>query len=287
MEENEPAERYKDEECASLFAVLFPNGFAGKDVLAEIAPEGYPQSTLRFAFHPTVDQVHWERVQSHRNFQSWPWRDKERSKEAEPTLEEVVAEYKDFPIATDCEVRELVGMCLWDVFSNGHEVVALDGRLVDIGSWRGAGGFIAEQLNLQIAESKYDYTDFYMGTVWVSQRADLTPVYEMIFRRLKERLLNWRYRFPELGLIEFPSDQPDGARSLQIERMRAELEQMHRQAIEDAKDQPVPAIVLAYQSVYGAFPHGATKLTTAVTTSPGLLRRQPPVWSNRPWYRLR
>ena len=256
MRGNEPEERYSDEECGSLFAALFPNGFAGEDVLPEIAPEGYPQSRLRFAFHPTVDQVHWERVQVHRNLQEWPWRDKERPKEPEPTLEEVAATFEDSPVEVDREVRELVGLCLWDTFSNENDVVGLDGRLVDIGSWRGAGGFIAEELNRQTGESKYDYMDFYMGTVWMSQRTDLTPVYEMIFRRLKERLLNWRYRFPELGLVEFSSDKPDGARSLRIEKMRAELKKSHREAIEDSKEQPVPAIVLAYQNVYGTFPHG-------------------------------
>ena len=71
-----------------------------------------------------------------------------------------------------------------------------------------AGGFIADELNRQIGESRYDYLDFYMGTIWLSQRADLTPVYEMIFRRLKERMFDWHYRFAELGLIEFPSDKP-------------------------------------------------------------------------------
>ena len=256
MKGNEHEERYTDAECASLFAALFPHGFAGEDVLAEIAPEGYPQSTLRFAFHPTVDQVHWERVQLHRNMESWPWRDKERPKEPEPTLGEVAAAYEDSPIETDREVRELVGLCLWDTFSNEHDVMGLDGRLVDIGSWRGAGGFIAEELNRQTGEANYDYMYFYMGTIWVSQRTDLTPVYEMIFRRLKERLLNWRYRFPELGLVEFSSDKPDGARSLRIEKMKAELKKIHRETIEDSKEQPVPAIVLAYQNVYGTFPLG-------------------------------
>jgi hypothetical protein len=84
--------------------------------------------------------------------------------------------YQDFPIETEHEIRELVGMCLWDTFSNEHDVVGLDGRLVDIGWWRGAGAFIAEELNRQTGESKYDYMDFYIGTFWVSQRTDLTPV---------------------------------------------------------------------------------------------------------------
>ena len=93
-------------------------------------------------------------------------------------------------------MRELVGMCLWDTFSNEHDIVGLDGRLIDIGSWRGAGGFIAEQLNCQTAEAKYDYMDF---------------------------------------------------------KMKAELKKIHRETIEDSKEQPVPAIVLAYQNVYDTF----------------------------------
>jgi len=159
-------------------------------------------------------------------------------------------------VEAEHEIRELVAMCLWDVFSNEHDVVDRDGRRVDIGSWRGAAGFLAEQLNRQRGESQYDYVDFYMGSFGVSQRADLTPVYEMIFRRLKEGLLDWRYSFPKLQLIEFPSERPNGARSYQLEKIKAELKEAHRQAIEDSKLKPVPEIVLAYRNVYGTLPHG-------------------------------
>ena len=157
---------------------------------------------------------------------------------------------------TEHEVRELVAMCLWDVFSNEHDVVDRDGRVVDIGSGRGAAGFLSEQLNRQTGESQYDYVDLYMGSFWVSQRADLTPVYEMIFRRLKERFFDWRYSFPKLQLIEFPSDGPNGARSYELEKMKAELKEAQRQAIEDSKLEPVPEIVLAYRNVYGMLPQG-------------------------------
>ena len=57
-------------------------------------------------------------------------------------------------------------------------------------------------LRRQTGDRNYDYLDFYLGTIRLSQRAELIPVYEMIFRRLKERLLNWRYRFPKLSLVE-------------------------------------------------------------------------------------
>jgi hypothetical protein len=256
MSGKEPKERYTDGECLTLFASLFPKGFAGEDVLAEIAPEGWMDSTLHFVFHPTLDQVHWERVQLHRNVREWQWRSKDGAQEPEPSLEDVRATYGDGPVETEHEVRELVAMCLWDVFSNEHDVVDRGGRLVDIGSWRGAAGFLAEQLNRQTGESQYHYVDLYMGSFWVSQRADLTPVYEMIFRRLKERFFDWQYSFPKLLLIEFPSDRPNGARSYKLEKMKAELKEAHRQAIEDSKLAPVPEIVLAYRNVYGMLPHG-------------------------------
>jgi hypothetical protein len=58
-----------------------------------------------------------------------------------------------------------------------------------------------------------------------------------------------------LQLIEFSSEKPSGARSYQLEKMKAELREA-RQAIEDSKLEPVPEIVLAYRNVYGMLPHG-------------------------------
>lgn len=256
MGEKEGRKRYTNAECHTLFASLFPMGFAGKDVLEEIAPEGWPDSTLHFAFHPTLDQVHWERVQLHRNLRNWPWSSKDRLDEPEPTREDVRADYMDSPVDATGEVRKLVAACLWDVFSNENDVVDRDGRLVDIGSWRGAAGFLADQLNRESRDQQYDYMDFYTGSFWISERADLTPVHEMIFRRLKDHLLDWRYRFPQLHLIEFPADRPDGRRSYELEKMRADLEQANRKAVDDLKLEPVPAIVLAYSNVFGVSPHG-------------------------------
>src|SRR2546425_6732523 len=254
----EPKEWYTEGECDKLFAVLFPNGFAGEDVLAEVTPEGWSQSGLRLVFHPLLDQVYLEAVETHRNLQNWIGKDTERANEPEPTWEEIATEYQDKPIDVEREVSELVGKCLWDIFSDEHDVLALDGRIAHLGSWRGAAGFIADQLNRQrkAGEYCYDYLDFYMGTFTIAQRADLTPVYEMIFWRLKERLFSWQYRFPELGLVDFGSDKPDGARTLRVEKMKTDLKKIHRDAIEDAKHEPIPTIVLAYENVYGHFPHG-------------------------------
>jgi hypothetical protein len=107
VDKQEGRERYTDAECETLFASLFPMGFAGKDVLEEIAPEGWPDSTLHFVFHPTLEQVHWERVQLHRNLRNWPWSSKDRPEEPEPTLEDVRADYQDSPVDTTSD--EFVG----------------------------------------------------------------------------------------------------------------------------------------------------------------------------------
>src|SRR5262249_30428676 len=53
------------------------------------------------------------------------------------------------------------------------------------------GGFLADLLNRQIGEERYDYLNYYLGTIWLAQRADLGPVYRMIFRRLRGRAFDW------------------------------------------------------------------------------------------------
>lgn len=103
MSRKESNECYTHEESLTLFASLFPEGFAGQDILAEIAPEGWMNSTLHFVFHPTLDQVHWECVQLHRSMQEWPWRSKEDAPEPEPSLEEVRASYVDDPVDAELD----------------------------------------------------------------------------------------------------------------------------------------------------------------------------------------
>jgi hypothetical protein len=267
--------RYTDTECEATFAHLFPQGFAGQDVLDDLAPEGWEISPLVATFHPSLEQVYQESVRFHRNSQSWPWRDKDRPPDPEPTREDVARTYQETPIETAREVRELVGKCLWDVFSDNHDVLGPDGRVVDIGSFRGAGGFIADCINTQIGRREYDYIDFYMGTIWLAQRADLTPVYRMIFRRLQAHSYDWTYHFPKLGLVDLrplrdalreqegeewdqeasvPEEDEEHERSLH--ELRESLDTAHREAVAAARDQPPPATVQAYESVYGHFPAG-------------------------------
>jgi hypothetical protein len=257
-------ERFTDAELHALLDRLFPQGLAGGDVFEEIAPDGWERSPLLACFHPSVERVFEERLQLHRNI------------EAEPTLEELQREYQPQPVRPHEELTELVGLCLWDVFSDNHDVIAADGRVVDIGSFRGAGAFLDEHLTGDRNSWRAgDYLRFYLGTIWIAARADLTPVYLMIFRRLKALGGSWVYHFPELGLVAFgdlPADSEPPARyspsealaverktrerEAEVSRLRAELEEMNAHAREDAMDRPPPATVRAYRQVYGRDPRG-------------------------------
>jgi hypothetical protein len=279
------AKRLTDAELKEFFDRLFPHGFAGADVLAEIAPEGWEKSQLLACFHPSVEQVFKERVQIHRNIEELICIRRERepdnpelARKPEPTLEEVRTDWQDKPVNAREEVTELVALCLWDVFSNNHDVIAADGRVADIGSFRGAAGFLVEYLTGSNDDLwSMDYCRFYMGTIWISDRADLTPVYAMIFQRLKTLGADWEFHFPQLGIVDlsplrealekqkpeeyspseaFGKEQEERERQAELERFRAELAEGNAQARRDAMDHPPPATVSAYQTVYGHDPKG-------------------------------
>lgn len=107
-------------------------------------------------------------------------------------------------------------------------------------------------------------------------RADLAPVYAMIFSRLKAAGADWVYHFPELGIVELPSRDDDPApsatgysvsqsavaelnaqrRRAEVQRVRAELEEANARAREETLDREPPATVRAYRQVHGRDPRG-------------------------------
>jgi hypothetical protein len=222
---DEQTNRMSNAELKEFFDRLFPHHFAGVDVLAELAPDGWEKSPLLACFHPRPEQVFRECQRMHRRFEELcaarRKRDPNNPKFAarpETTLAGVLADWKDEPVNVAGEVTELMGRCLWDVFSDGHDVVAADGRLADLGSFRAAGGFIACYLDgTEPDDWGGDYLRFYMGTSWIScsdihDRADLTPVYATIFRRLKAQGADWVYHFPEIGLVDLGPGQVSGVK---------------------------------------------------------------------------
>jgi len=274
------ADSYSEADLEAEFDRLFPQGFAGPDVLQELGPGGWQNSPLLAVFHPSLAQTYEETLRFHRNSRKLRRPDDQRLLRPEPTLDEVAGEFRERPIEAEQEVRELVGECLWDVFSDSHEVVGPDGRVLDLGSFRASGGFLAEILNRQTSAEHYDYMTFYMGTIWVAQRADLTPMYRMIFRRFRGRRLDWIYHFPRLHAIDLrplkealnqeqepdwlnysPSEalakeEEEKERDRNLASLRETLDEGYREAIEEAVNGPPPATVRAYEEVYGCFPRG-------------------------------
>ncbi len=179
------------------------------------------------------------------------------------------------------ECADLLGNCLWDVFSNNHEVFTSGGSLVDLGSFRASAGFIAGLRSRpgpaggRPEDDVLGYLDFYMGTFGLSPDVDPGPVYELIFSRMRGLGLDWRYVHPRLYLIELgePADDRDDLiaydpgeslqRELERERraaelsdMRASLDRDYRRSVEEARRGAPPAIVRSYRRVYGRFPAG-------------------------------
>jgi hypothetical protein len=171
------SKRLTSRELHDLFDQLFPHGFAGADVLAEIAPEGWEHSPLLACFNPSVAQLFEERLAIHRNLEEWRRLGLQRrgttavEARPEPTLEDVRREHEPSLVNEEEEVTELVGLCLWDTFSDNHDVITADGRVADIGSFRGASAFLDEHLTREQEDWREgDYLRFYMGTIWISRR---------------------------------------------------------------------------------------------------------------------
>jgi hypothetical protein len=279
---DEQKERLTDDELYALFDRLFPHGFAGADVRAELAPEGWEQSPLLACFHPSVERVFEERLMMHRNIEQLrrirvsKQADSDDVARPEPTLEDVGREYNLQPVQPDEEVTELMGCCLWDIFSDNHDVITVDGHIADIGSFRGASAFLDEYLSGDHDTWRAgDHMRFYMGSIWLHGRADLTPVYALIFRRLKALGADWVYSFPQMYLTEFGGHDAhdeqqkkysvsEGAvaeleaqkKRAEMARFRAELDEANARAREDALDRPPPETVRAYRAVYGRDPRG-------------------------------
>jgi hypothetical protein len=119
-------------------------------------------------------------------------------------------------------------------------MIVAESRVGDIGSFRGASAFLDECLSRDSRERwcRGDHMRFYMGTGWISGRADLTPVYAMIFRRLRLLEAEWVYHFPEIGLVDLSdlwteseetaaySPSEAAAAELNAQKQHAEIERL-------------------------------------------------------------
>ena len=106
------APTYEYAECEALFQSLFSLGFAGRDVMEELSPQGWAASPLNQVFHPSVERVYEESVLWHRNIESLAGSKETRPPRPDPTLEEIRSSHEETPLEPKRELGELVGLCL-------------------------------------------------------------------------------------------------------------------------------------------------------------------------------
>ena len=268
-----------DKQPLGFLSRLFPAGLGDPGLLAELCPSGWETSPLFHAFHPTPEQ----RYEEHCRFLKGPLAmhclDAAEKAKPPPSFEEFLANNPGDPercVNATEEWTELLGRCLWDVVADNHKVMRAGGQIVDFGSFRMAGGIIdqfAEGLTQGDGWNEGDYLRFYMGTSMIRHRADLGPIYRLIFSRLMKLGGDWHYSFPRIYLVDFkhlkdtpPEDyDPSAALAAEEERRKdeAELRKTRRRLAEGlaeekrrALDLAPPAMVQSYQEVYGRDPHG-------------------------------
>jgi hypothetical protein len=267
--------RHPEAACVKLFERFFINA---QGLLAEFAPEGWEKSPLFFIFHPTPQQQYEEALRIHKNMSSLLRHADKQDEPDEPKLADFLNQKQEKEANPVEEIINIIGHCLWDIFSDNHDIISANGKVYDLGSFRGSGGFIAEYINNHFPEisSRYDYLDFYMGSIFVQDRADLTPVYQWIFKHLRSLECDWIYSFPRIYAISFDkteTEEPpdplayDPNRALEEEfskqekkeeadRLQQELEEAYEKEVEEAKYKPLPKTVQAYKNVYGRLPKG-------------------------------
>lgn len=170
----------------------------------------------------------------------------------------------------------LIGLAVWDIFSNNHEVISPNGKIYDIGSWRGSGSTISEVIHSHFKGKEcYDYIDFYMGSVYQAEEVNLIKIYEEIFSLLKILGCDWHYTYPRIYLIDFKnknaqeqdnlSYNPNNAlademsnrkRESELKNLQDKLDEDYIDDLEKSKKKPLPNILIAFKNIYGYLPKG-------------------------------
>lgn len=269
-----------DESCNALLRHIFGDL---SNLMDRLAPQGWANSRYVLVHHPTPEQRHTEITVMYENLSQLTSKRKPNWPDSKPltvpTLDELRQEQieKADPIKPLDELLVVFGGCVWSVFSNNHDVVGPDGMVYHLGSFRGTGSFLAEFIEQTYPDAPtFDYMNFYCADVFIERRADVTPLYELIFERIREQACDWVYSFPRLHLISFdhlkeeiPTDpasyDPNNAlaedaerqqRNQENRRLQEEFDRAAEEAMDEARYREPPMIIRAYQAVFGRLPKG-------------------------------
>lgn len=259
-----------DKECIELLLKIFDNY---EILLQSIVPNGWKESDFVKFLHPTAEQQFEEHVRISENLNKLTKKSKRENKSLKTIKDFTQDNLKD--VNEFDEFIYILGLAVYDIFSNNHEVIGSDTKIYDLGSMRGSGGFIADFINMHHPLSyRLDYIDFYMGSIWIKDRSDLYPFYFHIFKTLKENKCNWNYSFPRMYLIDLKETEneetdnhseyrPENAIEKQLEKdndeitkFKQDLDKIYEDEYEEAKYKPLTSLVKAYKDVYSVLPNG-------------------------------
>jgi len=265
-----------DIEITALLNIIYD---ASLPLLANIAPDGWAKSEYVRFLHPTAQQQHDEQKRLAENLKNMKKlrANNDDDETEEPDINSLKQDDLDSINELD-EFRYITGIAIYHIFSNNHEVYA-DNEVYDMGSARGSGGFIADFLNekFNYIPAKYDYLDFYMGALWIEDRASFLPFYEHVFQVLKNEHCDWNYSFPRLYLIDFGNnndakendnmadyspgqalakEMEEKERQKEVNELKEKFDASFNEEYEEAKYKPLPEVVQAYKNIFGVLPAG-------------------------------
>lgn len=172
----------------------------------------------------------------------------------------------------------LIGITIWDIFSNNHEVISPNNKVYDIGSWRGSGSTISEIINNNFKENEsYGYLDFYMGSFYqIESEINLKEIYKEVFKILKNLGCDWNYSYPRIYMVDFRDTKEEGQDNLfydpnkaiekeleekkeneKLQELQNLLDEDFEKRLKKSREEPLPDIILAYKDVYGCLPKGS------------------------------
>lgn len=258
-------------ECTALLSKIFLPPDA---LISKFAPDSWERSSLFVAKYPSPQERYERNLQMHRNIESLA--KKAGRSLPEPRLEDF--ENEPLPISESPleDLLDLLGDCVWSVFSENHDVLAIDGAVYHLGSWRGSGRFIADFINEHYpVNGKYGYLDFYMGLLYDEDRAKCASIFRYIFEVLKQEGCDWRYSFPGTGVVSFAQPPQAGAdpanydpaaalqaemeyeaKQREVADLQARLDKEREEEMEAARYKAPPAAVQAYRDIFGKWPEG-------------------------------
>ena len=246
------------------------------EMITEIMPNGFSNSDLIHVFHPRKEQQYKEYRELTIRLQTL-FKKKKEKPEPVSTFEEFILTITDTDVEELYEIVSIYGDCIWDIFSNNHKVYNENFESYDLGSFRGSGRFIADVIDkIKLVPGRaFDYMDFYMGSFIAEQRANLIPVYEFIFKKLKSKKIDWEYSFPRIGLVSFDNPDDDDTdikdydpgtalekeiekknKKDEAEKLQQKFDDDYHEEFDKARSSKPSQVVTAYYSVYGHWPKG-------------------------------